>query len=71
MMSNVHRPSFGAEENVLDLVVWLHNFVNTKKKLNFDPTGIAQWVERRSVKQRVAGLILSQGTNLGGRPGPW
>ena len=33
--------------------------------------GVAQWVERWPVKQRVAGLIPSQGTCLGGRPGPW
>ena len=32
--------------------------------------GVAQWIERRLVNQRVTGLILSQGTCLGCRPGP-
>ena len=26
--------------------------------------GVAQWIERRPANQRVAGLILSQGTGL-------
>ena len=32
--------------------------------------GVAQWIEHRPVKQRVAGLIPSQGTCLGCGPGP-
>ena len=32
--------------------------------------GVAQWIERELVNQVVAGLILSQGTYLGCRPGP-
>ena len=32
--------------------------------------GVAQWTEHWLVNQRVAGLILSQGTCLGCGPGP-
>ena len=32
--------------------------------------GVAQWIERRPVNQRVAGAIPSQGTCLGCGPGP-
>ena len=32
--------------------------------------GVAQWIECRPVNQRVAGLIPSQDTGLGCRPGP-
>ena len=32
--------------------------------------GVAQWIERGLVNQRVAGLIPGQGTCLGCRPGP-
>ena len=32
--------------------------------------GVAQWIEPGPVNQRVAGLIPSQGTCLGCRPGP-
>ena len=32
--------------------------------------GVAQWIEHRLANQRVAGLIPSQGTCLGCRPGP-
>ena len=34
------------------------------------PAGVAQWIERGHVNQRVAGTIPSQGTCLGYRPGP-
>ena len=33
-------------------------------------TGVAQWIEYRTVNQRVTGSIPSQGTCLGGRPRP-
>ena len=33
-------------------------------------TGVAQWIERGTVKQRVTGLTPSQGTCLGCGPGP-
>ena len=33
-------------------------------------SGVAQWIERQPVNQRVMGFILSQGTFLGYRPGP-
>ena len=33
-------------------------------------TGVAQWIEHQPVNQRVTGLIPSQGTCLGCRPGP-
>ena len=33
-------------------------------------TGVAQWIERQPVNQRVTGLIPSQGTCVGCRPGP-
>ena len=32
--------------------------------------GVAQWTERQPANQRVTGLIPSQGTCLGCRPGP-
>ena len=32
--------------------------------------GVVQWIEHWPVNQRVAGLILSQGTCLGCGPGP-
>ena len=32
---------------------------------------VAQWIELQPVNQRVTGLIPSQGTCLGCRPGPW
>ena len=32
--------------------------------------GVAQWIEHQTVKQRVPGLIVSQGTRLGCGPGP-
>ena len=33
--------------------------------------GVAQWTECQPANLRVAGLIRSQGTCLGCRPGPW
>ena len=36
----------------------------------FALAGVAQWIERRPVNQRVAGSIPSQGTSLGCRLGP-
>ena len=35
------------------------------KKLTLALTGVAQWIERQPVNQKVAGLILSQGMCLG------
>ena len=32
--------------------------------------GVAQWIERRTANQKVTISIPSQGTCLGGRPGP-
>ena len=32
--------------------------------------GVAQWIEHQPVNQRVTGLIPSQATCLGCRPGP-
>ena len=32
--------------------------------------GVAQWIEQRTVNQRVVGSIPSQGTCLGCEPGP-
>ena len=32
--------------------------------------GLAQWIEHQPVNQRVTGLIPSQGTCLGCKPGP-
>ena len=40
------------------------------KTMNSAQAGVAQWNERRTVNQRVAGSIPSQGTRLGCRPGP-
>ena len=36
----------------------------------FDQAGVAHWIERGLVNQRVVGLIPSQSTCLGCRPGP-
>ena len=33
--------------------------------------GVAQWIECQSANQRVASSIPSQGTCMGGRPGPY
>ena len=40
------------------------------KRLIIALAGVAQWTEHWLVNQRVAGLILSQGTCLGCGPGP-
>ena len=42
-----------------------------KKNKKIALAGVAQWIECWPVKQRVPGLIPSQGTCLGCRPGPW
>ena len=44
--------------------------IKDKKKKSI-VVGIAQWIVRGSVNQRVAGLIPNQGTCLGCGPGPW
>ena len=41
-----------------------------KKILMIVLAGVAQWIERGPVNQRVASLIPSQGTCLGCGPGP-
>ena len=41
-----------------------------KQKQEKALAGVAQWIESRTVKQRVAGSIPSQGTCLGCGPGP-
>ena len=41
-----------------------------KKKKKSALTGVAQWIEHQTAKQRVTGSIPSQGTCLGCRPGP-
>ena len=40
------------------------------KNLGLALAGVAQWIERQPVNQRVTGSIPSQGTCLGCRPGP-
>ena len=40
------------------------------KIVNTAMTGVAQWVGDHSTKQKVTGLIPSQGTCLGCEPGP-
>ena len=40
------------------------------KSLNGALAGVAQWIERWPVNERVAGWIPSQGTCLGCGPGP-
>ena len=42
----------------------------TQIKILVAPAGGAQWIERGPVNQGVTGLIPSQGTCLGCRPGP-
>ena len=41
-----------------------------EKVLKLALAGVAQWTECRPANQRVAGLIPSQGTCLGFKPGP-
>ena len=41
-----------------------------EKRLEQALAGVAQWTECRTARQRVAGLIPSQGTCLGSGPGP-
>ena len=43
---------------------------NLLKLKNWALAGVTQWIEHEPGKQRVAGLIPSQGTRLGCRPGP-
>ena len=40
------------------------------KNVKIALTGVTSWVEHRPANQKVAGLIHSQGTCLGGRPCP-
>ena len=51
-----------------------HGTIHVKFKNNSNTTalaGVAQWIEHEPVwNHRVAGLIPSQGTSLGCRPGP-
>ena len=42
----------------------------SKKDKELALVGVAQWTEQGLVNQRVSCLIPSQGTCLGGRPGP-
>ena len=42
----------------------------SKRDELLDLAGVAQWIERGLANQRVAGLILSQGTYLGCQQGP-
>ena len=39
-------------------------------KENAALAGVAQWIECQPANQRVDGCIPSQGSRLGGRPGP-
>ena len=47
-------------------IIW-HTTFTKKRKLAL--ADVAQWIECWPVNQRVAGLIPSQGTGLGCRPG--
>ena len=49
---------------------WECIYMNIKIKLPA-LAGVAQWIERRPVNQRVGRSIPSRGTFLGCRPGPW
>ena len=40
------------------------------KITSLTPVGVSQWMEHRSVNQKVAGSIPSQDTGLGCGPGP-
>ena len=44
--------------------------LSNKKMTKAALAGVAQWIERQPVNQRVTGLIPSQGTCLGYGPGP-
>ena len=44
--------------------------METQRKKNLALAGVTQWIERQPANQRVTGLIPSQGTCLGVRPGP-
>ena len=41
-----------------------------KKTWSLDLAGVAQWVERWTVNQKVSSLVPSRGTRLGCGPGP-
>ena len=47
---------------------WLSKVFRNEQEGALD--GVAQWIERWPLKQRVAGSIPSQGTCLGCRSGP-
>ena len=64
----------------LDLFLLIHSanlcvFIGTINHLHlkyyFALAGVTQWIECRPANHRVAGLIPSQSTCLGCRPGPW
>ena len=46
-----------------------YSFLQIKKR-GLSLAGVAQWVERWTANQSIAGLIPNQGTCLGCRPGP-
>ena len=54
--------------------IWKPTTPNALPVFKIVPPGalasVAQWIERQTAKQRVAGRIPSQGTCLGCRPGP-
>ena len=43
-------------------------FLQSERVMNLG--GVAQWIQHQPVNQSVTGLIPSQGTCLGYRPGP-
>ena len=63
-----NRLSFSLTSIFLSISSSLPSFFFKNKKIAL--AGVAQWIECWPVKQRVPGLIPSQGTCLGCRPGP-
>ena len=58
----------------LDLEWWTHNTMYRWYVIELYTCvlgGVAQWIESQPFNQRITGLIPSQGTCLGFRPGLW
>ena len=52
------------------ILPFIHTDVEEIQKASSALAGVAQWIERQPVNQRVATLIPNQGTGLGCGPGP-
>ena len=52
-------------------MIFVNKKVSNLKVHTFALAGVAQWIERQPMNQRVTGSIPSQGTCLGCKPGLW